>query len=55
MLRDQFLCSYKSVSRKISKEDICDNRSVNFSDKSVNMNKAPLKQNQFTENNLINY
>ena len=49
------LCSYKSASGKISAEgDVCDNRSINYCDKSVNSNKTPDEQNQFIESNLVN-
>ena len=51
----QVLCSYKSASGKISAEgDVCDNRSINYCDKSVNSNKTPDEQNQFIESNLVN-
>ena len=54
MLRDELICSYKSGSGKISTEVICDNRSINYCDKSVNTNETPLEKNQFTESNLVN-
>ena len=54
MLRDELICSYKSGSGKISAEGICDNRSINYCDKSVNTNETPLEKNQFTESNLVN-
>ena len=44
MLHDELICSYKSGSGKISAGGICDNRSINYCDKSVNMNKTPLKK-----------
>ena len=48
------LCSYKSASGKVSPEDICDNRSINYCCKSVKANETPLGENQFTENIRIN-
>ena len=59
MLCDELLCSYKSASGKISaKVGVCDNRSINcinYCDKSVNTNEAPLGRNQFIESNLVNH
>ena len=55
MLRDELLCYYKSASGKISAEGgVCDNRSINYCNKSVNTNETPLGQNQFIESNLVN-
>ena len=54
MLLDELFCSYKSATGKTSAEDVCDNRSINYYDKSVNTNEAPLGQNQFIESNVIN-
>ena len=59
MLRDKLLCPNKSASGKISAEGgVCDNRSINcinYCDKSVNTNEAPLGQNQFIESNVVNH
>ena len=33
---------------------VCDNRSINYCNKSVNTNETPLGQNQFIESNLVN-
>ena len=47
MLCDELLCYYKSASGKISAEGgVCDNRSINYCNKSVNTNETPLGQNQ---------
>ena len=54
MLRDELLCSYKSASEKISGEGVCDNRSIDYCDKSGNTHETPLRENQFTESNLVN-
>ena len=54
MVPDEFLCSFKSASGKISAEGLCNNRFINYCDKSVNMNETPLGQNQFIESNLVN-
>ena len=55
MLRDELLCYYKSASGKISAEGgVCDNRSINYCNKSVNTNETPLEQNQFIESNFVN-
>ena len=54
MLLDELICSYESASGKIFAEGVCDNRSINYCDKSVNTNETPLEQNQFTESNLAN-
>ena len=54
MLRDELLCSRKSASGNISAEAVCDNRSINYCDKSVNTNETPLGQRKFTESNLVN-
>ena len=48
MLRDELLCSNKYASGKC----LCDNRSINYYDKSVNRNQTTLGQNQYTENSL---
>ena len=53
MLHDEFLYVYKFTFDKISGKTICDNRSINYYDRSVNTNETPLEQNQFTENSLI--
>ena len=45
MLRDELFCSYKSPSGKIFAEGICDNRSINYCDTSINTNETPLKKN----------
>ena len=50
MLRDELLFSYKYTSGKC----ICDNRSINYCNESVNTNETPLRQNQYTEKNLTN-
>ena len=42
------------VSGNISAEAVCDNRSINYCDKSVNTNETPLGQRKFTESNLVN-
>ena len=54
MLPDELLCSYKSGSGKISGEGVCDNRSIDYCDKSGNTHETPLRQIQFTESNLVN-
>ena len=54
MLLDELICSYESASGKIFAEGVCDNRSINYCDKSVNTNETPLEKNQFTESNLVN-
>ena len=54
MLLDELFCSYKSATGKTSAEDVCDNRSINYYDKSVNTNETPLGQNQFIESNVVN-
>ena len=42
MLCDELLCSYKSASGKLFAEGICDNPSINYCDKSININETPL-------------
>ena len=53
-LHDELHCSYKFVSGEISAEGTCDNRSINYCNKSLHTNETPLGQNKFNENNIIN-
>ena len=49
MLHDELLWSYKSAPRRVYGKSTCDNRSINYCDKSVNTNETSLGQNHFTE------
>ena len=34
---------------------MCENKFINYCDKSVNKNETPTGQNQFAENNFVNH